>query len=81
MTSRLSAELARIVKLLVDDPDAVRIQEVPSRDGMLLRLEAAPDDLGKVIGRQGRTVRALRCLLDERGAHDDESYELDIVDD
>ena len=52
--------LAYLARELVDDPDAVRV-EAEERDGALvLRLHVAPDDIGKVIGRGGRIVRALR---------------------
>jgi uncharacterized protein len=57
--TELIAELAR---RLVDDPDAVRVEEVDDVEGLLLRVHVAPDDVGKVIGRQGRIVRALRTV-------------------
>ena len=55
--------LAYLARELVDDPDAVRV-ETEERDGTLvLVLHVAADDVGKVIGRQGRIVRALRTLV------------------
>ena len=55
--------LAYLARELVDDPDSVRV-EVEDRDGtVVLRLHVAPDDLGKVIGRGGRIVRALRTVV------------------
>ncbi len=52
-----------IVKALVDKPDDVRVDEV-ERDGLVVEeLRVANDDLGKVIGKQGRTARAIRTLL------------------
>jgi len=76
----VSEELEDLVRTMVDYPDEVEVYEVP--DGATVRLELAvdPDDLGKVIGRQGRTARAIRSLLDVRGARDGARYELKILE-
>jgi len=73
-------ELEEVVRAMVDQPDRVEVWEVP--DGRSVRLELAvdPEDLGKVIGRQGRTARALRALLDVRGAREGARYELKILE-
>ena len=73
-------ELGRLVKLLVDEPGQVEIEEERNGETTTFRLTVAEEDLGKVIGRQGRTARALRSLLDSRGAADGERYEFEIVD-
>lgn len=78
----LAGDFEELVRLLVDQPDEVEVTEIPSkRGGGILELKVAPDDLGKVIGRQGRTARALRTLLetyeDRRGVR----YELEILED
>ncbi len=52
-----------IARNLVDSPDDVRVDEIPEGQETVLELRVAAADLGKVIGRQGRTVRALRTLL------------------
>ena len=53
-----------VAKQLVDEPDAVRVEEAEGDDGALvLRLHVAQDDIGKVIGRQGRIARALRTVV------------------
>ena len=65
---------------MVDEPDEVVLDEIPGRDTTLFELQVAPDDLGKVIGRQGRTARSLRSLLSARGDEDGEHYELEIVE-
>ncbi len=52
-----------IAKAIVDDPEAVRVTEVEAEDGIILRLEVAPDDTGKVIGKEGRIANAMRTLL------------------
>jgi predicted RNA-binding protein YlqC (UPF0109 family) len=53
-----------VAKQLVDDPDAVRVEEADGEDGALvLKLHVAKEDVGKVIGRQGRIARALRTVV------------------
>lgn len=52
-----------VAKALVDDPDSVRAEPVNSEQGMVLELRVAQDDLGKVIGKQGRTARSIRSLV------------------
>jgi predicted RNA-binding protein YlqC (UPF0109 family) len=51
-----------VIKTLVDDVEAVDVREVDQQGATLIEVRVAPDDMGKVIGRQGRTVRALRSL-------------------
>jgi hypothetical protein len=56
--------LAELARRLVDEPDAVRVEEVEGDDGSLVfRLHVAEGDVGKVIGRQGRIARALRTIV------------------
>jgi predicted RNA-binding protein YlqC (UPF0109 family) len=76
----LSADLTELVKLLVDRPEMVSVREDDSGQDILLELQVAPEDLGKVIGRHGRTARALRTLLETRGDRRGESYELEILE-
>ncbi|MBN2139525.1 MAG: KH domain-containing protein [Desulfovibrionaceae bacterium] len=52
-----------IAKSLVDNPDAVRVSEVEGEQTSVIELKVAKEDLGKVIGKQGRTARAMRTLL------------------
>lgn len=59
----MKALIENIAKALVDHPDAVEVREVEGGQATVLELKVAGDDLGKVIGRQGRTVRAMRTLL------------------
>ena len=72
--------LLRLIQLMVDQPDDVVLDEIPGRDSILLELQVASDDLGKVIGRQGRTARSLRSLLAARGDQDGERYEFEILE-
>jgi predicted RNA-binding protein YlqC (UPF0109 family) len=70
--------LAWIARGLVDEPDAVRVERVDEPDAVVLRLSVAPDDVGKVIGRQGRVARALRTLVRSAGARGDRRLVLEI---
>ena len=71
--------LAWIARHLVDEPDAVRVEADERDDVLVLRLHVAPDDVGKVIGRQGRLARALRSLVRASGARADRRYLLEIA--
>ena len=70
--------LAWIARGLVDDPGAVRVESVEEDDALVLRLIVAPDDVGKVIGRQGRVARALRTVVRSAGARSDRRMVLEI---
>ena len=52
-----------IARALVDKPEAVELKSTPSAEGVLYELKVAPDDVGKIIGRDGRTVNALRAVV------------------
>jgi predicted RNA-binding protein YlqC (UPF0109 family) len=66
-----------IVKSLVDAPEEVSVEQV---DGDVLELTIAPNEVGKVIGRQGRTARALRTLLSAVGVRAHKRYTLEILE-
>ena len=69
-----------VVKALVDDPSAVDVREV-QRDGTTrIEVRVAQPDMGKVIGKQGRTVRALRSLVYAAGLKQQHRYVLDVVE-
>jgi uncharacterized protein len=70
-----------IVKSLVDDSDTVDIREVEQRNGAtLIEVRVAPQDVGKIIGKQGRTIRALRSVARIAGARQNRRYLLEIVE-
>jgi len=69
-----------LAKSLVDNPDEVRVRSHDRDQQTVLELEVAPADLGKVIGRQGRTARAFRVLLNAAGQKTRRRYSLDILD-
>ena len=72
--------LTWLAKQLVDDPDAVRVEQVEREDATVLELYVAPDDRGKVIGRQGRLARALRTIVRASAAGSRKRVILDIVE-
>jgi uncharacterized protein len=59
----LSELIEFLARRLVDDPDAVRVEQEERDDALVLHLHVAPSDVGKVVGRQGRIVRALRAVV------------------
>ena len=72
--------LAELARRLVDEPAAVRVEQVEEDDGsLLLRLHVAEGDVGKVIGRQGRLARALRTLVRAGGVDAGRRLQLEIV--
>ena len=74
------AELvAFLARGLVGDPSSVRVETVEEDGALVLELYVAPDDLGKVIGRQGRIARALRTLVRAGGVHEGRRMLLKIV--
>ena len=68
-----------LAKGLVDKPDEVRVERVERDGAVVLELHVAADDVGKVIGRQGRTARALRTIVRASGARSNERALLEIV--
>ena len=69
-----------IVKALVDETEAVEVREVERKDALLIEVRVAETDMGKLIGRQGRTVRALRSLLHAASIKQNRRYILEIVE-
>jgi hypothetical protein len=70
-----------IARALVDKPEAVELRVTPQEGGALYELKVAPEDIGKVIGRDGRTVNALRTVLQHAALKKGEKARLEIVDD
>ncbi len=69
-----------IAKALVDAPDEVQVREVAGEQATVFELRVAPDDLGKVIGKQGRTARSIRTLLGAVGTKLNRRYSLEILE-
>jgi len=69
--------IEHIAKSLVDAPEQVVVEQL---DGDVIELEVAESDMGKVIGRQGRTVRAMRAVLSAAGVRAHKRYTLEVVE-
>jgi uncharacterized protein len=78
--SEMQTLLTEIARALVDDTEAVRIEVITSQDAVVLRLHVAPTDIGKVIGKQGRTARSLRTILGAASMKLQRRFSLDIVE-
>jgi hypothetical protein len=72
--------LEEIAKALVDHPEDVRVTEVEGEQTTVLELRVRNEDLGKVIGRQGRTARAIRTLLAAAGMKVQKRFVLEILE-
>ena len=73
--------LVYVAKGLVDKPDEVRVVRTERDGAVVFELHVAPDDVGKVIGRQGRIVRALRTLVRAAGGRMNQRALLEVVED
>ena len=80
VSSPLLAVIEVVVRALVDHPDAVKVTESVRRGINVLELRTAPGDMGKIIGRQGRTAAALRTLLAVTADRHGKKAQLDIKD-
>jgi predicted RNA-binding protein YlqC (UPF0109 family) len=76
----MSELLAYLARELVDDPEAVRVETEEREGALVLVLHVAPDDLGKVIGRGGRIVRALRTVMRATAARDGRRVLVEIAE-
>ncbi|MFG6374302.1 MAG: KH domain-containing protein [Oscillospiraceae bacterium] len=72
--------LTYIAQSLVDEPEAVRVEEIPNGSETVLELHVAPGDMGKVIGRQGRIAKEIRTLMRSVAQHKGQRITVDIVD-
>jgi predicted RNA-binding protein YlqC (UPF0109 family) len=68
------------VRSLVDVPEAVEVESEGRDESTVLKLRVAPQDVGKVIGKQGRTARSVRAILDAVGVKRNHRYTLDILE-
>lgn len=72
--------IEQIAKALVDAPDQVAVEAIDEDDGTVLELKVADQDIGKVIGKQGRTARAMRTLLGAASMKQHKRYTLEILE-
>ena len=71
--------VAFIAKSLVDEPEAVKVEMREEDDSFVIELSVAPDDVGKVIGKQGRIAKAIRTLVKAASIREDKKYVVDIL--
>jgi predicted RNA-binding protein YlqC (UPF0109 family) len=69
-----------LARSLVDHPEQVRVEQIDTDDGVLLRLTVAKEDVGKVIGKQGRIARAIRTVVKASAVRDGRQATVEIVD-
>ena len=72
--------VATVAEALVDDPDAVEVEEIDEDRGVVVELRVAPDDIGKVIGKEGRTAQSIRALVNAAAAKQGFRANLEILD-
>jgi predicted RNA-binding protein YlqC (UPF0109 family) len=77
--SRVKDLVEYIVKALADKPDAVSLSEIEGEASIVLELRVAPEDMGRMIGREGRTINAMRSLSRVVGAKMGKKVTLEIV--
>ncbi len=71
--------LKHIAKALVDDPDQVEVKQVESERLIILELRVAPEDMGKVIGKQGRIAKAIRTVVNAAAVKENKRVVVEIV--
>jgi predicted RNA-binding protein YlqC (UPF0109 family) len=71
--------IAYLIKNLVDKPDAVDIQVVDGENGTLVEIRVSPEDIAKVVGRQGRTIKSLRTIAMTVGARFGRRVRLEVI--
>ena len=76
----MKALISTIAKALVDNPEVVEVSEVEGNQTSVLELKVAKEDLGKVIGKQGRTARAMRTILSAASAKVNKRTVLEIIE-
>jgi predicted RNA-binding protein YlqC (UPF0109 family) len=79
-TGDVRSMVEQIAKALVDAPDDVLVYQVEEDGETIIELEVAPADMGKVIGKHGRTVRAMRALVNASGVRLQKRYDLEILE-
>ena len=77
---RMRDIIKKIVKAIVDNPDDVNINEIDGGRTTIIELKVAKDDIGKVIGKKGRTISALRTLLASAGGKEKIRYVLELLE-
>ena len=74
------AVLTQVIRSIVDDPEAVSVAETEGRNRLRLEVKVGPGDLGRVIGRRGRTAQSIRTLVRAAAVKDGREVDVDFVD-
>jgi predicted RNA-binding protein YlqC (UPF0109 family) len=74
------ALIEHMAKSLVDEPEKISVESIDGEDGTTFKLHVGASDMGRVVGKQGRTARSLRTILAAAGAKANKKYSLDIVE-
>lgn len=80
-SGRMKQLILEVVQALVDQPEAVSVELIEDREATVLCVRVAPQDIGKVIGKQGRTARSLRTILGAASMKLHHRFALDIIED
>ncbi|HUD23872.1 MAG TPA: KH domain-containing protein [Acidobacteriaceae bacterium] len=80
-SEKMKQLILEIVQALVDLPDSVSVDLIEDHDSTILQVRVAPQDIGKVIGKQGRTARSLRTILGAASMKLHHRFSLDILED
>lgn len=75
-----TAVLEHVVRSIVDDPDAVRVEGAEGRNRVRLEVRVGPGDLGRVIGRRGRTAQSIRTVVRAAAVRDGVEVDVDFAD-
>ena len=77
----MKSAVEKIIRVLVGEPDAVTVDEITDGKNVRLEVRVAEHDMGRVIGREGRTVKAIRSVLFAAGQKQGKRFHLDLVED
>jgi predicted RNA-binding protein YlqC (UPF0109 family) len=80
MVGDMTLLVTQIAQAIVDAPEQVQVATVDDGDVMVLELRVAPTDIGKIIGRQGRTIKSMRTLVGAASLKLQQRYELEIIE-
>lgn len=79
-SERMADLVSQLASMLVDSPERVRVELDDTTEESIIRLFVAPDDIGKVIGKQGRTARSLRTILMAAASKSGRRFSLDVLE-
>lgn len=79
-SQRMKDLIAGLAAALVDNPESVTVEAIPDTNSTVLRLRVASEDIGKVIGKQGRTARSIRTILSAASMKLQHRFSLDILE-